>query len=134
MTIGGWLIFAILAGLVALIGLIGALLYYYDTGKKNGSILIVVVTVSIIIALLSGMKWFYSNTASGIRAMTDQKSELANGLEHTVTIYTADGKTIAQYQGKIDIEENAGGYVLFDFEGKRYAYYNCFVESIADIR
>lgn len=26
-----------------------------------------------------------------------------------------------------------GGYVKFDFNGKRYIYYNCFVESIADI-
>lgn len=26
-----------------------------------------------------------------------------------------------------------GEYVKFDFDGKRYIYYNCFVESIADI-
>lgn len=39
-----------------------------------------------------------------------------------------------QYTGKIDIEGNDGGYVLFDYEGKRYTYYNCFVESIADIK
>ena len=30
-------------------------------------------------------------------------------------------------------ETNNGGYVKFDFNGKRYIYYNCFVESIADI-
>ena len=48
--------------------------------------------------------------------------------------YTADGEIIAQYTGKIDIEGNDGGYVLFDYEGKRYTYYNCFVESIADIK
>lgn len=50
-----------------------------------------------------------------------------------MTIYTADGEIIAQYTGKIDIEGNDGGYVLFDYEGKRYTYYNCFVESIAEI-
>lgn len=33
----------------------------------------------------------------------------------------------------IDIDTNDGGYVKFDFNGKRYIYYNCFVESIADI-
>lgn len=32
-----------------------------------------------------------------------------------------------------DIATNDGGYVKFDFNGKRYIYYNCFVESIADI-
>lgn len=25
-----------------------------------------------------------------------------------------------------------GGYVKFDYDGKRYVYYNCFVETIAD--
>ena len=34
---------------------------------------------------------------------------------------------------RIDIEGNDGGYVLFDYQGKRYTYYNCFVESIAEI-
>lgn len=76
---------------------------------------------------------YFQNTASGQRALTDQKSDLDNGLERTVTIYTADGEIIAQYTGKIDIEGNDGGYVLFDYEGKRYTYYNCFVESIAEI-
>ena len=46
---------------------------------------------------------------------------------------TADGKELAAYEGKIDIDTNDGGYVKFDFNGKRYIYYNCFVESIADI-
>lgn len=34
---------------------------------------------------------------------------------------------------KIDIAQNDGGYVKFDFEGKRHIYYNCFVETIANI-
>lgn len=42
-------------------------------------------------------------------------------------------KRLATYEGKIDIETNDGGYVKFDYKGKRYMYYNCFVESIADI-
>lgn len=58
---------------------------------------------------------------------------LANGLNRHITIYTADGNVIAEYEGKIDLEDNQGGYVLFDYEGKRYTYYNCFVESIAEI-
>lgn len=63
----------------------------------------------------------------------DQKSDLNNGIYRTVTIYTADGEVIAQYEGVFDIEGNNGGYVLFDYNGKRYTYYNCFVESIAQI-
>lgn len=55
------------------------------------------------------------------------------GMQRTITVYTADGKELATYEGKIDIDTNEGGYVKFDFNGKRYMYYNCFVESIADI-
>lgn len=91
------------------------------------------VSIALSLVVLLGMLWYYSNTASGQRALTDQQSELNNGLERVVTVYTADGDIIAQYEGRIDIEGNDGGYVIFDFEGRRYTYYNCFVESIAII-
>lgn len=95
--------------------------------------LTIIIGMAIIIGIWVGVKWYYGNTASGQRALVDQKSELNNGLERTITIYTADGEVIAKYTGVIDIEGNDGGYVIFDFEGKRYTYYNCFVESIANI-
>lgn len=77
-----------------------------------------------------------SNLAESLDHVTRilKDAKVNYGLERTVTIYTADGEIIAQYTGKIDIEGNDGGYVLFDYEGKRYTYYNCFVESIAEIR
>ena len=53
-------------------------------------------------------------------------------MQRTIKVYTADGKLLAEYEGKIDIEES-DNYVKFDYDGKRYIYYNCFVESIADI-
>lgn len=67
------------------------------------------------------------------RAMTDLKSDVSGGLQRTITVYTANGEKLATYTGKIDIDTNDGGYVKFDFNGKRYIYYNCFVETIADI-
>lgn len=70
--------------------------------------------------------------ASLDRMATDIKSEVSNGLNRTITVYTANGEVIAQYKGKIDIQESEGGYVKFDHNGKRYIYYNCFVETIAD--
>ena len=129
MTIGGWVIFGIFAILVLCFGIAGAYLIENILGK----IISVIVTILLILGLFFGMRWYFQNTASGQRALTDQKSNLDNGLERMVTIYTADGEIIAQYTGKIDIEGNDGGYVLFDYEGKRYTYYNCFVESIAEI-
>ena len=71
--------------------------------------------------------------ASLDRAVTDIKSDVNGGMQRTITVYTADGKELATYKGKIDIDTNEGGYVKFDYKGKRYMYYNCFVESIADI-
>lgn len=47
-------------------------------------------------------------------------------------MYSADGKIIASYEGRIDIKSLTSGAVKFDYDGKRYIYYNCFVETIAD--
>ena len=85
--------------------------------------------VALGLALCLGM----TGCASWDRMVTDMKSDMNDGMQRTITVYTADGKKLATYEGKIDIESNDGGYVKFDFNGKRYIYYNCFVESIADI-
>lgn len=89
-----------------------------------------IVKSMVVVSLVVSM----SGCASWSRAITDIKSDINNGLERTVTIYTANGEIIAQYKGKIDIEDTEGGYVKFDYDGKRYIYYNCFVESIANIK
>lgn len=70
--------------------------------------------------------------ASLDRAVTDVKSEVGNGLNRTINIYTLTGEPIATYKGKIDIEVSEGGKVKFDHNGKRYIYYNCTIETIAD--
>lgn len=129
MTIGGWILFFFA---VAIVGSLAVCIVLY-LESIPGKILTAVLGVVIIIAILLGMFWWFKNTASGQRALTDQKSELANGLERIVRVYTANGDIIAEYEGIIDIEGNDGGYVLFDYQGKRYTYYNCFVESIAEI-
>ena len=104
----------------------------YDAYSSAAKIIGTLVTIAICGAIILGFHWHHANTAAGQRAMSDQKSNLQNGIERIVTVYTADGKQLAQYKGKIDISDN-DGYVKFDFDGKRYIYYNCFVESIADI-
>ena len=129
MTIAGWII----AGLV-LIGTVGmAIGVSLDNGSVPEKIVVWVIVVCINLAAFGGLFWYFNNTASGQRQMIDQRSNLSNGLDRVVTVYTANGDVIAQYEGQIDIEANDGGYIKFDFEGKRYMYYNCFVESVADI-
>ena len=129
MTIGGWVAFILLGILILIFGI--GIAFMLDNSVSTP--LVSIVTVILIILLFTGMRWYFQNTAAGQRALLDQKSNIRNGIERTVTVYTADGDVIAQYEGKIDIEVNDGGYVKLDFEGKRYIYYNCFVEAIANI-
>ena len=129
MTITGWVLFALFAFIIGAFA-VGAFMMFDSVAAKSIS---VIVGVILIFALLLGMFWYFNNTASGQRALLDQKSDFNNGIERTVTVYTANGEVIAQYTGKIDIDTNDGGYVKFDFEGKRYIYYNCFIETIAEI-
>lgn len=87
MTIQGWVFFGILALFILSFSISGAIIFEKIVWK----VLSVVAAMLLIIGLFAGMRWYYQNTASGQRAMTDQKSELGNGLERTVTIYTVDG-------------------------------------------
>lgn len=129
MTIGGWVLLIFLGASILGLGIMIAI----NADTKGKAIYAIVIALVLVVALAVGLFWYFGNTASGQRALTDQKSELAGGLDRVVTIYTANGDVIAQYSGKIDIEANDGGYVKFDYEGNRYIYYNCFVESIAKI-
>ena len=129
MTITGWVLFALFAFVIGAFA-VGAFVMFDSVAAKSIS---VIVGVILIFALLFGMFWYFDNTASGQRALLDQKSDFNNGIERTVTVYTVNGEVIAQYTGEIDIDTNDGGYVKFDFEGKRYIYYNCFIETIAEI-
>lgn len=130
MTISGWIAFALLGTIVLVVGVCLTICF---TENKVTRIIVSVITIGLIVGLFFGMRWYFQNTASGQRALTDQKSNFNNGIERVITVYTADGKVIAQYEGRIDIEGNDGGYVVFDYEGHRYTYYNCFVESVASI-
>ena len=126
MTISGWIGCIVFCGLA----IAGGIALWVFTKKKVLSVVATLLAIGIIFGV--GF-WYYGNTASGIRAVTDERAELRNGLDRVITIYTADGTILKQYEGKIDIEQDQG-YVKFDWNGKRYIYYNCYVETIADIK
>ena len=131
MTIGGYFLFITLGLVVLTIGI--GIAYGVESYGKHFSVIAIVVSVLLVVALFFGMRWYFNSTASGQRALLDQKSDFSNGVERVINVYTANGDKIATYKGKIDLDVNDGGYVKFDFNGKRYIYYNCFVETIADI-
>ena len=125
MTIGGWVLCVFLT-----IGLgIACLAVYSEIYSKAIAITTMIVGTVLIFGI--GL-WYFNSTASGMRAKTDERAELSNGLDRVVVIYTANGEVLKRYEGKIDIEQGQG-YVKFDWNGKRYIYYNCYVETIADI-
>lgn len=128
-TIAGWFIFGFITILVA----ITAIFLFNNFKNSKHRFAIISISVILIIATFAIEYWYFNHTASGIRKITDQKSEFANGIERVINVYTANGDLMASYKGKIDIAETEGGYVKFDYNGKRYIYYNCFVETIANI-
>lgn len=131
MTIVGWILFAIIVIFTITMAL-GAYWVIDDSSPLTHFFIIVLAGV-VIFASYMGLNWYFAETASGRRAVIDQRSELNNGLERTINIMNADGEVIRTYTGIIDIEGNDGGYVVFDYDGERYTYYNCYLESIADI-
>lgn len=84
-----------------------------------------ILTLGLVVGVTTGC-------ASLDRTVTDIKSEVGNGLYRTIKVYTYSGDLIATHKGKIDIEITEGGKVKFDYGGKRYIYYNCTIETIAD--
>lgn len=125
MNIEGWAL-CIFFSAVAIFG--GYIIYLWCDKPIVG----VAIAVILIVIIFGVGFWYYNNTASGIRARIDQRANFQNGLDRTITIYTADGTILKQYRGKIDIEQDQG-YVKFDWNGKRYIYYNCYIETIANI-
>lgn len=84
------------------------------------------IAIIILIAMVTSL----TGCASWQRFVKDVKSDVGNGLQRTVTVYTADGRVLKTYEGKIDLETTEGGIVKFDLNGKRIMYYNCYVEVI----
>lgn len=94
-------------------------------GKIIKWAVIILISLGLIIALLYGLA-----PSSLKRQVKDVKSDWTGGLDRHLTVYTANGEVLAEYDGKIDLEANESGVVKFDYKGKRYMYYNCFVEVI----
>ena len=80
--------------------------------------------------LLLASLFAFGACASYNRSLKSCNSNISGGFYRTVNVYSLDGKLLATYEGKIDIDDNANGSLMFDLDGKRYVYYNAIVEII----
>ena len=62
----------------------------------------------------------FTSCASWERELKSCNSDMSGGLNRVVNVYTYDGVLIASYEGKIDIDDNTNGSIMFDMDGKRY--------------
>lgn len=72
----------------------------------------------------------FASCASLERGCKTISSDISGGLYRVINIYSLDGKLIATYEGKIDIDDNTNSSIMFELNGKRYVYYNAIVEVI----
>lgn len=83
--------------------------------------------VIVLIIGIAGCNIWYWNTESGQRQIKSIKSSNV-GLDRHIKVYSQSGELIAEYEGKIDIEDTEyGNKVLFDLNGKRIVLYNATV-------
>lgn len=62
------------------------------------------------------------------RDIKTTQSEWVGGLDRHISVYSQSGTLLAEYDGKVDIEDTEyGNKVLFDLNGKRTIVYNAVV-------
>lgn len=102
-----------LLAILAVVGLFVSFMCFADDPKLG------VITLLVVLLVWAGafiaFKWYYGSTASGMRAMKDQQSNLNQGLNREITITAEDGREIYHYTGKCDIETQ-DRYILFEGE------------------
>lgn len=71
--------------------------------------------------MLTGMVLCCTGCASCNRSWKTMQSDIAGGLDRTVTLYDENGDVLNTWSGKIDVQESTTeGKVLFDnSDGKR---------------
>ena len=119
MTVGGWILFIIIAFSIFLLCFGTAL----GVNEKIGYVIATIISVLLIFAIGLGMHWYYNNTASGKRAFKSQESNFKDGIERTVKVYDVNGQLITEYDGKFDITYDNDRILFDDEKGKRHVIY-----------
>ncbi len=124
MTVGFWVFF----GLLALAG-IGITIVCFLGDAPVGGVITLLITVIVLGGLLWFGSWYYSNTASGARAVKDQQLDWSQGVERIIQVIESDGSVSYEYRGKVDIEMH-DNYIVFDENNKRVILYKSYTSTL----
>lgn len=122
LTIGGWVLYVFLV-LCIIFGALWIIFGVLDEDSMTGKIITIAVALILSIILLGVFNWYYTSTASGSRAVKTQQSNLDNGIQRTVTVYSATGEVIKEYEGKFDVEYDDDRILFDDENGLRHVIY-----------
>ena len=132
MTIELW----VTAGVLGVLGIIITIFVGYSAWEYGSnwvlrSLVCLLITAMVFGAVVGVGHWYCNSTASGVRAMKDQQSNLDNGLHREIIITAEDGREIFYYEGKCDIETDHSSYILFeDEDGYRHIIYKGVQDTI----
>ena len=119
LTVGGWSLFIFALIIIAIIAF--AICNYAES--KTTRAITIVVSVVIAVAFLATQQWYYTNTASGLRAKKSEKSNFQNGVRREVTVYDMQGDIVKQYEGKFDVDYDNDRVIFDDENGLRHIIY-----------
>ena len=110
--------------IIAIIGIGGCIAWMlYESEHIVGMCFTIIAIVLLCVGTIGGTFWYYNSTESGKRAIKDWQSNTTGGITRTVTVYDINGKEIAKYEGKFDVEYDAERIKFDDEEGKRHSIY-----------
>jgi hypothetical protein len=119
MTVGG-IVLGIIASVLIIIVAFSICAYFEDI--KIGAA-VVLGAIVCLVGLWYSIHWYYTSTASGLRAVKTQDSEFNNGIERQILVYDMDGDVIEEFRGKFDVEYTDERILFDDETGCRHIIY-----------
>lgn len=121
MTVAGWVIFFALCTLVVIVSLVIG----FSISDDARGFLALFVAFPVCICIFFGMRWYFTGTESGKRALKTQESNFEGGINRSVRVYDAIGNLLQEYEGRFDVDFDGDEQrILFDDEhGMRHVIY-----------
>lgn len=116
-TLGNWAAIILFSLLTLMLSLYISLVSAWHKRARH-FIIPLCITIIVFSSILFGCHWYNTHTASGARAYKNYQSEIANGIDRTITILADDGMILYQHTGKFDVDIT-DNYLVFDEEGQR---------------